>query len=416
MDWDWKILAARVEHLRSAHGSPLKSCSLFIIQHVLDDLCHLVNALVQLGADPDDICILGIPYSSRETAAETIRRRFGCEVFLPTVFPFDGSVTEFLGRTYDKSRTKGQYLLILEDGGYTVPLITQLSGCGRIDPQWIKGAVEQTTRGARVDRQLFRNKQLAVPVISIPDCPTKQSVEPLYIAQSIQVNLERILSAIDPEKGTSGIKTLGMYGFGTIGNQVAKSFKKANSTIYVRDPSPDKKYAALVKSRYAELTPERVAECDLVLGMTGSTSIALETLSRLKPGAIIGSTSSRQIEIDMEALQGLAMEARPIGPIEPVALAIPLAREFHIATPGSAKSLTVLFDGYPLNFSGRSLPDPVADAVLSLLLEGVVAIATGSFEPRVYRGNEILSDADIAISLLFREVKPNDGLDPFGGN
>ena len=74
----------------------------------------------------------------------------------------------------------------------------------------------------------------------------------------------------------------------------------------------------------------------------------------------------------------------------------------------------MLYDGYPLNFYGPSLPDHTADAILSLLLEGVLMLATGSFHhPNVYDGATVLQDADIRISQLWGSLKPDDGINPF---
>ena len=410
MAWDWKILAGRTAGLKAKYGQPLSGHTLFIIQHVLDDLYHLIESFIALGCSADDICVIGIPYSSRSDAGEQIRT-LGCQVELPQVFPFDGCVFLHLLQTLEKSKKNNKPLIILEDGGYAVPLISQLSSIGRVDTTKIKGAVEQTSRGGWIDEQIARAGQLSFPVISIPYAMTKKRMEPPYIAEAIHRNLLSLLNVIDPVAGAGGIKILGMYGFGSIGDKVARYFGNQGSVIYVSDPMPERSYDALVRARFGRLTPARLEKCDLILGATGATSIGLEVFERIKNGAILGSTSSRQIEIDIELLRRRSESEEIIGTIGPCVMQIPMARRFHYAVEGGSKSATVLYDGYPLNFSGRSLPDHVGDLILSLLLEGVVAISKGTFHrPAVYKADTVLQEEDQELSMMFLEVKPEDGM------
>jgi len=153
-----------------------------------------------------------------------------------------------------------------------------------------------------------------------------------------------------------------------------------------------------------------LASCDLVLGTTGSTSIGPEVISSLKNGTLLGSTSSRQIEVDLEYLGRDPLKPEEvIEPKAPCVMAIPAARRYTIAQRHGSKTVTVLYDGYPINFWGTSLPDHVADAVLSLLLEGVVAIAQDHYELGVNPGGVVLEDADVEITLMFREVESRLG-------
>ncbi len=412
MAWDWKILAGRTAGLQAKYGQPLSGHTLFVIQHVLDDLYHLIESFQALGCAADDICVVGIPYSSRSDAGEQIRK-LGCQVELPQIFPFDGCVCLHLLETLDKSIANNKPLIILEDGGYAVPLVSQLTAIGRVDPTKIKGAVEQTSRGGWVDEQLSRAGQLRIPVISIPHAMTKRTMEPPYIAEAIHRNLLSLLDVIDPDVGAKQVKVLGMYGFGSIGDKVARYFGNQASVIYVSDPMPERSYDAYVRAKFGRLTPARLEKCDLILGATGATSIGLEVFERVKDRAILGSTSSRQVEIDIELLRRRSESEETIGTAGPCVMQIPMARRFHYAIGGGSKSVTVLYDGYPINFAGRSLPDHVGDLILSLLLEGVVAVSRNPFHrPAVYKADTVLQEEDRELSMMFLEVKPEDGLNP----
>src|ERR1051326_910403 len=101
LEYPWEILRKRVERLQVRR--PLAGHMLFVIQHVLDDLAELITAFVNLGCLPEDITVIGIPYSSRQNAAEVIRS-LGCDrVFLPTIFPMDGIVANLLLQDIQKA-------------------------------------------------------------------------------------------------------------------------------------------------------------------------------------------------------------------------------------------------------------------------------------------------------------------------
>jgi hypothetical protein len=132
--WQWTILADRVAKWAKGNPGPLAGYALFVIQHVLDDLYHLLSSFCKLGCDPKDISIVGIPYSSRQAAGDAIRDGLGCQVCLPKVFPFDGCVCALLMEALAQAKEQKKRLIILEDGGYAVPLASQLAAIGCIDP------------------------------------------------------------------------------------------------------------------------------------------------------------------------------------------------------------------------------------------------------------------------------------------
>jgi S-adenosylhomocysteine hydrolase len=249
---------------------------------------------------------------------------------------------------------------------------------------------------------------LRVPVISISDCQTKREVEPPYIAWAIQENLRRLLEAVAPDKH---LEKVGIFGHGTIGKKLAEYFKMGgNVTVYVNELDPDRRPD---EALYGKLTLDRLAECDLVVGTTGATSIGLQVLDRVKHTTILASTSSRQIEIDMWALSDKARRTNPIGPRQPSVMGIPAGRRFDYLLRGTSKSVFLLYDGYPVNFSGRSLPDYVGDAVLSLLLEGVATIAEGRLEAHmVHPAKDVIKEQDQDIYDYWLRVKPNDSIYP----
>lgn len=409
----WEILNGRTDSIcrrfqEVGEEAPLAGYSLFVVQHVLEDLYHLIRAFIDLGCAPDDINVVGIPYSSISEVGDKIRSELQCQVDLPAIFPFDGCIYASFLDALERCQAKGHKLIILEDGGYTVPLVSQLAAINRLDARIIAGAVEQTSRGKWVDEQLDWGGYLRIPVVSIPDCHTKREAEPPYIAWAVQRNLQALLRDANLDRQ---VRTVGIYGYGTIGAKLASHFKEEQrADVYVNELDPDRALLAR-QNAFPELTPELLSSCDLIVGTTGATSIGLHVLDKVKHDAILVSTSSRQVEIDVRALSGRAKTERTLGSPGPSVMRIPAGRQFNYISGRQSKSVFVLYDGYPVNFSGESLPDHVGDAVLSLLLEGVAAIAEGRLNaPVIHPGNELLQEQDQDIFDYWRVIKPNDGL------
>src|SRR5437660_8497308 len=110
-----------------------------------------------------------------------------------------------------------------------------------------------------------------------------------------------------------------------------------------------KDIVAEVYSSFTDLPREFVETVRLVVGTTGGPSITKEIMMRLPDGCILVSTSSDQIEIEVKALAQLAGENR---------VEIEEGKtEYTFTVDGVAKTLTVLAEGYPINFyASESLP------------------------------------------------------------
>jgi adenosylhomocysteinase len=390
--WDWRVITSRVEAL--AGSQPLAGHCVLLIQHGLPDLEHLIDALVQAGCTADCITIIGIPYSSRADVKQTIAARYpAIRIVFPTVVPFDGFVAVELQRLLAKCEQDDLQLIILEDGGYAVPLASQFADSGDLRTRFIAGAVEQTTRGANIDRDLFRQRGLRMPVIAIPDCALKVNpeVEPQAIAAAVNRNLRDLIV----RSGIHQPETVGVIGLGSIGLTVARHQKTLGAKVFATDYDPRRVNNALMIDGFGELTRTTIPECDLLVGATGSTSIGPGVLPFLKDRAILASASSRQVEIDVPWLYSMCTEVDSGGDV-PCVMDLKGYRTFVLQSDG--RHITLLYDGYPVNFCGESLPDQIADIVLSLLFEAVLALTRIGPEPMIYLGGHLLKAAELEIA------------------
>ena len=397
--YPFPILGSMTESLR--RKQPLDGFVFMIVQHVLPDLMALLESLVGLGADPDGITVVGIPYSSHDDVATEIRRRFGCKVVLPKDFPFDG-VVAFESMNLYKDANVNRQLLILEDGGYAVPQFIQLAESGVLDPSRIRGAVEQTSRGAWIDREYHRRlRRLPFPVIDVSCCGTKKKFEPPYIADAAIGHLRTMLDAV----GIVDINPAGVLGYGAIGSKVAQRLRESGIEVLVREVDSSLSYEANMDG-FSVLTNEKLPKLRLVVGSTGKTSIDREILGRLRGQVALASTSSRRVEIDVDTLQrGSVISPWASGPHGPSVIDAPAARIFQYQHRTGCGEFPVLFDGYPVNFYGESLPEFIADGVLALLLAGLVKLTDPyCLVPGINPGHSVLFEDDVRISNELKSV------------
>jgi len=104
----------------------------------------------------------------------------------------------------------------------------------------------------------------------------------------------------------------------------------------------------------------------------------------LKKGAIIASASSKQIEFDMDGLRGAASSRRVIAAKNSL-VRLPVAR-YRL----DGKSLTVLGDGWPVNFDGdvEVTRRELIQLTRGLLFEG--ALQAAAINPSFRRNQRVL--------------------------
>jgi adenosylhomocysteinase len=102
----------------------------------------------------------------------------------------------------------------------------------------------------------------------------------------------------------------------------------------------------------------------LIVGSTGRTCLAGQEYQALSRDCILISVTSRTVEFDLAALTGGAVASEDLG-VTGTRYSLP-----------SGITVTVLADGYPVNFHhAESVPNRQSDLVMSGLLVGAAALA-----------------------------------------
>ena len=254
-------------------------------------------------------------------------------------------------------------ILIVEDGGFIVPEIH----CRFKDliPHVI-GTVEQTTRGIRNDSAIA---ELQFPVISVATSKLKGTFEPQYIGKAVVENIKRLL----PDISLNG-KTVGIFGYGTIGREIAEWFRTNKSIVSIYDPSAENSLLAQQNGFPLSPSPEQnVQNKNFVIGASGNESINSKVIAHLAHGTYIVSASSELYEIDMDELTRLQSRTYPLkqsGGEE-------IGTDFEL--PPSKRIIHVVANGYPINFWGyESMPNEASDFIMSLIFLCACEVGSGT--------------------------------------
>ncbi|MBI4679866.1 MAG: hypothetical protein HY753_01300 [Nitrospirae bacterium] len=202
---------------------------IFIIQHLLSDFVHIAEAFTTCGADINHIFIIGIPYSTKDKTVDYLKNIGYTNIQTPTNYPFDDVVRNELHKAIQLSEENGKKILIIEDGGYAVPIIHKEF---HDKADLFVGAVEQTANGIKRDKKINTEDKIEyiVPIINVADSKIKAALESPLIGRAVCNNLVNLLGKEFTD--ISG-KFVGLVGIGRTGSQIAYTLKAMGAIVKV---------------------------------------------------------------------------------------------------------------------------------------------------------------------------------------
>lgn len=172
----------------------------------------------------------------------------------------------------------------------------------------IIGGTEETTTGVIRLRSMAQAGVLAYPIIAVNDALTKHLFDNRY--GTGQSSIDGLLRATNIL--LAGL-TLVVCGYGWCGRGVASRAKGAGAKVIVCEVDHLKALEALMDGYRVKTLKEAAAEGDVFLTVTGNKNvIRLEHFKRMKSGAIIANAGHFNVEIDLPALDKMALNRRKI--------------------------------------------------------------------------------------------------------
>ncbi|MBI5676843.1 MAG: hypothetical protein HZC48_13670 [Nitrospirae bacterium] len=334
---------------------------LIMVQHLLGDFIPFINALEQCGLKKNNCYIIGIPYSTKDYVVSVLKEdKKYPHVFAPADYPFDNYVNDALKMVGERCKTEGKKFIIIEDGGYVVPLLHS-----KEFRQYIKhciGAVEQTKNGIWVDRDLEKKRKLKLPVMSVADSKLKNEYEGKLIGQAVCGNIDRLLQKFAKESAYE--KKCLVIGLGSVGLNVCAALKAKSAIVYGYDSDSSKrKEAKRTGIQIAKSIMEKIGEVSLIIGGTGKSPINFREIVKVRHNTVFVNATSKRKEINYQDLDGLTNS-------------MDLKKGFGIRYRTTlGKDIWLLANGYPVNFfDAESVPDKDIQFVPALLFKAAALL------------------------------------------
>lgn len=334
--------------LSKSGNKPFSDKNFLIILHFLKDLIIFLEACEELGLEPEKSYLFYKPYlyPHKDIIIDCLKNKKKYNVY-----PLE-HLDEFLRNKKDELHD----ILILEDGGYIVP---KIHGTIPSLHKSVIGAVEQTTKGIENDKEI---KKFLFCIMNVAEANMKSDIEPRHVANAIVKNIEKLL----PER-ILGNEQIAIMGFGTIGSEVAHKYKSNDFKVTIYDPKSERRSKANQQNYIVEENPEKaVKDKHLVIGSSGRTSIGLKEILEISNNTCLVSTSSDQIEIDIDTLKNLSKKRDGDISINKETRE-KIGTDYVIRNKNTL--IHLLADGYPINFwCSDSMPNEISDFVLSMIL------------------------------------------------
>jgi S-adenosylhomocysteine hydrolase len=337
-------------------GIPDMKNTLFVcVQHLLHTSINLFEALIYLGAPPQNIFLIGKHYS---TCPEVVEKLSSLDIQIQNLTPLQnlGEYTEVFKKDIQNMWSQVQChiecypidaIIVLDDGGRCLELI----------PENLRSTlpiigIEQTTAG-------FFNPAVInsdIPLIDVATCAVKTHIESEMIIDSI---LNKLGSTLP--KSTKQNSTCGVVGLGIIGKAVALKLISLGYQVYLHDLVNDGN-KKLDGGIWLDTLDELFHKADYIFGCTGrdiTTAILLETCFNHDKIFISCTSEDKEFLNLLKKIQAVNNSNITLDPLADIRWQLP-----------NQKYITLLKGGFPINFdlSGEAVAADKIQLTRGLLL------------------------------------------------
>jgi adenosylhomocysteinase len=339
---------------------PLKGVRISACLHVTTETANLAITLRDGGADV--VLCASNPLSTQDDVAASLVKDYG----IPTHAIKGEDKKTYYSHIVSALDHKPQ--ITMDDGADLVTMI--LTERQDLVPG-VLGGTEETTTGVIRLRSMANDGMLKFPIIAVNDADTKHFFDNRY--GTGQSTLDGILRATNVLFAGSRVV---ICGYGWCGRGVAMRAKGLGADVVITEINPTKALEAVMDGFRVMPIAEAAKIGDVFITVTGNKSvIAGQHFRLMKDGAVVANSGHFNVEIDIPALEKLAVSKRQ-------------TREFvDEYTLRGGKKIYLLGEGRLINLAAaEGHPAVVMDmsfADQSLSVEHVVKNA-GKLEARVY--------------------------------
>ncbi len=289
----------RAIRARFAKERPLKGMRIAACLHVTTETANLARTLQAGGAE---VFLCGSnPLSTQDDVAASLIAHYG----IPT-FAIKGEDH----KTYYShivSAIKAEPHITMDDG---CDLVTVLHTKMKPYLKSVFAGTEETSTGVTRLRAMAADKTLKYPVIAINDADTKHLFDNRY--GTGQSTMDGVLRATNMLIAGS---TVVIAGYGWCGRGLAARAKGMGATVLVTEIDPVRALEAAMDGNQVVSMADAAPRGDLFITVTGNKSVLRrEHFAAMKDGAIVANSGHFNVEIDIPALDRMAISKKVARP------------------------------------------------------------------------------------------------------
>jgi len=286
---------------RFAKEKPLAGLRISACLHVTTETANLARTLAAGGAQVR-LCASN-PLSTQDAAAAALVESFGIPVFARHGVDGEGYYRHI---TAALSHPGGPQVTMDDGADLVSTLHSKL-------PELLKGIVggtEETTTGVIRLRSMAAEGALRYPIVAVNDAQTKHLFDNRY--GTGQSTLDGILRATNVLLAG---QRLVVAGYGWCGRGLAMRARGMGSIVIVTEVDPVRALEAVMDGFEVMPMAQAAPLGDLFITVTGDKHvIRAEHFERMKDGAVVCNSGHFDIEVDIPALEKMALRKSPLRP------------------------------------------------------------------------------------------------------
>jgi adenosylhomocysteinase len=300
IEWaDRHMPVLRSIRARFAKQRPLRGMKIAACLHVTTETANLARTLQAGGAEV--LLCASNPLSTQDDVAAALVAHYG----IPT-YAIKGEDHETY-YSHIVACIEARPHVTMDDG---CDLVTVLHTKMRRYLRGVVAGTEETSTGVTRLRAMAAQRVLRYPVIAINDADTKHLFDNRY--GTGQSTMDGVLRATNMLIAGS---TVVVAGYGMCGRGVSSRAKGMGATVLITEIDPVRALEAAMDGFQVVSMEEAASRGDLFITVTGNKSvIRREHFLAMKDGAIVANSGHFNVEIDIPALQRMAVRRREVRP------------------------------------------------------------------------------------------------------
>ena len=344
---------------------PLRGQRISACLHITTETANLARTL-QAGGAEVALCASN-PLSTSDEVTASLVEDYGISIFAIRGAPRD-LYYKHINQALDQKPT-----ITMDDGA---DLVSTVHTERRELLEDIRGGTEETTTGVIRLRAMADHGELAYPIVAVNDARTKHLFDNRY--GTGQSTVDGILRATNMLFAGS---TVVVAGYGWCGRGFALRARGMGANVIVTEVDPVRALEAQMDGHRAMTMAEAAPQGDLFVTLTGDIRvIRAEHFELMKDGAIVANSGHFNVELDLVALEKMAVSRRTVRPnVEEYALAD--GRRIFVLAEGRLVNLAAA-EGHPaavmdMSFANQALAAAYLSAKSDTLENLVYAVPQG---------------------------------------